>query len=190
MTTYRAATSRRLGLADGEEIAVCSAPGGQRVTSRAFEMAMEPTDVHVGEARDATVAVLCQWALPDSVAEDARLVVSELVTNAIRHGSGAVKLQVRHCGRHVLVGVTDGSSTPARQRRAATSDVGGRGLYLVAHLSWRWGVADDGRTTYAVLPSRPEGEGNPATRLASAMATEAAPPAPASAWDSLILEAH
>ncbi|MEB8343416.1 ATP-binding protein [Streptomyces endophyticus] len=162
MTTYRAATPHHPGTADGEPTAVSNVP---QPMSRTFEMAMSPVDVHVAAARDTSAALLRRWALPDPTVEEARLIVSELVTNAIKHGSGAVKLRVQYGSHQVRIEVTDGSRAPARRRRAGTNDVSGRGLFLVACLSQRWGTTHDGRTTYAVVPAPPEVERGPATAL-------------------------
>ncbi|MEK8169937.1 ATP-binding protein [Streptomyces sp. M19] len=65
--------------------------------------------------------------------------VSELVTNAIRHGSGPIRLRmIRH---DVLIcEVSDATSTSPRLRHARTTDEGGRGLFLVAQISRRWGT--------------------------------------------------
>ncbi|MFD1277632.1 ATP-binding protein [Streptomyces kaempferi] len=71
--------------------------------------------------------MLRQWALPDAPTEDAQLVVSELVTNAISHGSGAVGLRVRYGNRQLRIEVTDGSTTPAKRRRAAPTTWAGEG---------------------------------------------------------------
>ncbi|MEU9847798.1 ATP-binding protein [Streptomyces sp. NPDC047985] len=119
---------------------------------------MEPVDAHVAQARRTTATVLKQWSLPDAPAEDARLVVSELVSNAIIHGSGDVRLRLRlrHDDHELRIRVTDDSTAPARRRRASAAGLGGRGLHLVACLSLRWGVADGGRTTYAVIPTLTE----------------------------------
>ncbi|MFI5662242.1 ATP-binding protein [Streptomyces sp. NPDC051684] len=114
---------------------------------------MEPVGVYVPRARRTTAAVLRQWSLPDALVEDARLVVSELVSNAITHGSGDVRLRLRHDNHELRILVTDDSTAPARRRRAGAEDLNGRGLHLVACLSLRWGVADGGRTTYAVIPA-------------------------------------
>ncbi|MER0424921.1 ATP-binding protein [Streptomyces microflavus] len=153
MTKHRTATSPRAGGEGGDTSAAGTAPTGCPLTSRVFEMVMEPAGVHVAQARRTTAAVLRQWSLPDALTEDARIIVSELVSNAITHGSGDVRLQLRHDNHELRIGVTDDSTAPARQRRAGATDLGGRGLHLVARLSLRWGVADSGRTTYAVIPT-------------------------------------
>ncbi|MFE1516763.1 ATP-binding protein [[Kitasatospora] papulosa] len=113
---------------------------------------MEPVDRHVAQARRTTATVLKLWSLPDTPAADAQLVVSELVSNAIIHGSGDVRLRLRHDDHELQIRVTDDSTAPARRRRASATDLDGRGLYLVGCLSLRWGVADGGRTTYAIIP--------------------------------------
>ncbi|MQY36813.1 hypothetical protein SRB17_48150 [Streptomyces sp. RB17] len=89
------------------------------------------------------VRVLCretllQWGLEATVFAT-ELIVSELVTNAIRYGSPAVGIRLLH-GRSLICEVSDGSGTSPRLRRAATVDEGGRGLFLVAQFAQRWGT--------------------------------------------------
>ncbi|WP_052845024.1 SpoIIE family protein phosphatase [Streptomyces sp. NRRL S-31] len=67
------------------------------------------------------------------------LIVSELVTNAIRYGSPPVGVRLLY-GRCLICEVSDGSGTSPRLRRAATTDEGGRGLFLVAQCAQRWGT--------------------------------------------------
>ncbi|MBL1118239.1 ATP-binding protein [Streptomyces sp. 110] len=156
MTTHRTATPPRPGGDGGGATVAGTAPAGCPLMSRVFEMVMEPTAVHVAQARRTTATVLRGWSLPDAPAENARLVVSELVTNAITHGSGDVRLRLWHDNHELRIWVTDDSTAPARRRRAGVSDHGGRGLHLVERMSLRWGVADSGRTTYAVIPTLTE----------------------------------
>jgi anti-sigma regulatory factor (Ser/Thr protein kinase) len=81
-------------------------------------------------SRHAVVAVLRGWGYRDERwLEAAALVVSELVTNAVRHGGGAVAFTVQaHAGRVVLC-VSDGSSVVPRRRDP--DDDGGRGLAVI-----------------------------------------------------------
>ncbi|MER5600340.1 SpoIIE family protein phosphatase [Streptomyces sp. NPDC002265] len=66
------------------------------------------------------------------------LIVSELVTNAIRYGSPPIRLRlIRHSA--LTCEVIDANSTSPRLRHARTTDEGGRGLFLVAQASQRWG---------------------------------------------------
>ncbi len=91
----------------------------------------------VTDARQATARQLADWGL-DELAFTTELVVSELVTNAIRYAGGPVGLRLIR--KNVLVcEVTDPSNTQPRLRRARTTDEGGRGLFLIAQLTTRWG---------------------------------------------------
>ena len=92
----------------------------------------------VGSIRADVTRKLQDWGLDDAVATTA-LVVSELVTNAIRHATGPIELRLLR-DRALICEVADGSSVSPRLRRAQTTDEGGRGLFLVAQLSQRWGT--------------------------------------------------
>ncbi|SOD83012.1 PAS fold [Streptomyces sp. Ag109_G2-15] len=81
---------------------------------------------------------LLEWGLEET-AFATELIVSELVTNAIRYGSPPVRVRLLH-GRCLICEVSDGSGTSPRMRRAATTDEGGRGLFLVAQFAQRWGT--------------------------------------------------
>ncbi|GIF05673.1 ATP-binding protein [Actinoplanes siamensis] len=92
-----------------------------------------------GAARRAVVAVLGGWGFRDPDWLDAAaVVVSELVTNAVRHGGGCVALRVEAHGARVVVSVADGSSVVPRRRDP--DDVGGRGLALIEALAVDWTV--------------------------------------------------
>ncbi|WP_420712181.1 SpoIIE family protein phosphatase [Streptomyces sp. DSM 15324] len=92
----------------------------------------------VARARAAVTAQLAAWDL-DELAFTTELVASELVTNAIRHATGPVQLRLLR-DRTLICEVSDGSGTSPRLRRARTEDEGGRGLFLVARLTERWGT--------------------------------------------------
>ncbi|MFF9815208.1 SpoIIE family protein phosphatase [Streptomyces sp. NPDC014006] len=81
---------------------------------------------------------LLEWGLEET-GFATELIVSELVTNAIRYGSPPVGVRLLR-GRCLICEVSDGSSTSPRLRRAATTDEGGRGLFLVAQFAQRWGT--------------------------------------------------
>jgi serine phosphatase RsbU (regulator of sigma subunit)/anti-sigma regulatory factor (Ser/Thr protein kinase) len=103
----------------------------------------------VGEARRLADAQLEEWGLPD-LAFVTELVVSELVTNAIRHGSPPIQLRLIY-DQSLICEVSDGSSTSPHLRRARTLDEGGRGLLLVAQLTTNWGTrhTPTGKTIWA-----------------------------------------
>ncbi|MET9729837.1 ATP-binding protein [Streptomyces sp. NPDC006458] len=86
------------------------------------------------------------WDL-DSVGDIAALLVSELVTNALRHATGPIGVRlVRPAGlpRTLLVEVSDPLPDPPRERAARPEDESGRGLQLVASSSRRWGTRPGG----------------------------------------------
>ena len=98
-----------------------------------------PSDPAVlSRRRTAVTGQLAAWDL-DDLAFTTELVVGELVTNAIRHATGPVQLRLLR-DRALICEVRDGSSTSPRLRRARTEDEGGRGLFLVAQLTERWGT--------------------------------------------------
>lgn len=67
------------------------------------------------------------------------LILSELVTNAIRYGGAPIRVRMLH--NHALIcEVSDSGSTAPHLRYASTTDEGGRGLYLVARFADRWGT--------------------------------------------------
>ncbi|MFH8735905.1 SpoIIE family protein phosphatase [Streptomyces sp. NPDC017964] len=103
----------------------------------------------VSKAREWITRQLTMWGL-DDLLFTTQLIVSELVTNAIRYGRPPMDLRlIRH---DVLVcEVTDSSSTQPRLRRARTTDEGGRGLFLVARLGGRWGCrhGQNGKTIWS-----------------------------------------
>jgi serine phosphatase RsbU (regulator of sigma subunit)/anti-sigma regulatory factor (Ser/Thr protein kinase) len=108
-----------------------------------------PDPAAVSRAREWAARQLTTWGLDDLLFAT-ELIVSELVTNAIRYGRAPAELRlIRH---NVLVcEVTDSSSTQPRLRRARATDEGGRGLFLVAQLAARWGCrpGEDRKTIWA-----------------------------------------
>lgn len=112
----------------------------------------------VSKARKWTTRQLTMWGL-DDLLFTTQLIVSELVTNAIRYGRPPMDLRLIH--HDVLVcEVTDSSSTQPRLRRARTTDEGGRGLFLVGQLGGRWGCrhGQNGKTIWSeqVIQDSPE----------------------------------
>ncbi len=96
----------------------------------------------VATARQHATDQLTSWGL-DEAAFVTELVVSELVTNAIRYGGAPIQLRLIR-DRALICEVSDASSTSPHLRRARTYDEGGRGLLLVAQLTQRWGTRPSG----------------------------------------------
>ncbi|MER6437532.1 SpoIIE family protein phosphatase [Streptomyces sp. NPDC001185] len=92
----------------------------------------------VRDARQLAARQLTEWGL-ERLEDPTKLIVSELVTNAVRHATGPVGLRlIQH---HVLTcEVTDASVCSPQLLRADSADENGRGLFLVAQLSRRWGT--------------------------------------------------
>jgi serine phosphatase RsbU (regulator of sigma subunit)/anti-sigma regulatory factor (Ser/Thr protein kinase) len=105
----------------------------------------------VARARDLASLQLASWNLQE-LAFTAELVVSELVTNAIRYGGHPVRLRLIRQDT-LICEVSDGSNTAPHLRRARMFDEGGRGLFIVAQLAERWGTRQrpDGKTIWAEL---------------------------------------
>ena len=81
---------------------------------------------------------------PDSVIEVAQLLTSELVTNAMEHASGVVRVSLDCADGILRVRVRDGSpARPSTRQPLNLDEVRGRGLLLVASLAMSWGVAPD-----------------------------------------------
>ncbi|MBB1253918.1 serine/threonine-protein phosphatase [Streptomyces sp. OF3] len=91
----------------------------------------------VARARELARAQLAEWDL-GALTDTTELLVSELVTNALRHGAGTIRLRLLfdHC---LVCEVWDSGQVQPRRRRAQDTDEGGRGLQLVELLSARWG---------------------------------------------------
>ncbi|MFJ5304295.1 ATP-binding protein [Streptomyces sp. NPDC088350] len=93
----------------------------------------------VAHAREPACEKLAECDVADGTSFVVELVVSELVTHAIRCGGAPGRLRlIRHRGR--IVEVADSGNTPPHLRRAATEDEGSRGLFLVAQLTERRGT--------------------------------------------------
>jgi anti-sigma regulatory factor (Ser/Thr protein kinase) len=107
-----------------------------------------------------------QWCLPflrswaGSATNDSLLVLSELVTNAIVHGSGPIDVRVMHRDNEIRIEVSDQARGVVAVADRGPEALGGRGLLLVRELAARWGVdpGDPGKTVWAELPVDPSGE--------------------------------
>ncbi|MFH8560874.1 SpoIIE family protein phosphatase [Streptomyces sp. NPDC017988] len=114
----------------------------------------------VGRARELACDQLRAWDL-EPLCDTAELLVSELVTNALRYGEGEIRLRLL-LDRTLVCEVWDGGFVQPRRRRARDTDEGGRGLQLVGLLSAAWGSrrTPRGKTVWFELPL-PDGETEP-----------------------------
>ncbi|MFE7950228.1 PAS domain-containing protein [Streptomyces sp. NPDC057426] len=110
-----------------------------------------PALTAVSDARHRAVRLIEEWGLTET-AFAVELIVSELVTNAIRHGVPPIRLRiVRNPADHtVTCEVSDAGTAAPHLRRARAADEGGRGIFISGELSDRWGVrwSDEGKTVW------------------------------------------
>ncbi len=98
----------------------------------------DPTCVRA--ARHAAAAAVAGWAVRPGVAEEACLVVSELVTNALTHGRSDAQLRLLHEGSYLRVEVADEDTRLPVLVAPDAQSLSGRGLSLVASLASLWGA--------------------------------------------------
>ncbi|OKI47772.1 PAS sensor protein [Streptomyces sp. TSRI0281] len=113
---------------------------------------LPPEPRSVGRARELARSQLLAWDLDDLV-DTTELLVSELVTNALRYGEGEIRLRLLR-DRTLVCEVWDAGLVQPRRRRARDTDEGGRGLQLVGLLSAAWGSrrTPRGKTVWFELP--------------------------------------
>ncbi|MFJ4472916.1 SpoIIE family protein phosphatase [Streptomyces sp. NPDC089424] len=120
-------------------------------SDRVADLELPSDPALVAHARTVTERQLENWGLSD-LSFNAALVVSELVTNSIRYATGPVMLRLIR-DRCLLCEVSDRVHTAPHLRRARRDEEGGRGLFLVAQVSQRWGTryTSSGKTIWAEL---------------------------------------
>ncbi|MBB4901325.1 serine phosphatase RsbU (regulator of sigma subunit)/PAS domain-containing protein/anti-sigma regulatory factor (Ser/Thr protein kinase) [Streptomyces griseostramineus] len=129
--------SRRPGRA-GDDIALLVARTRALAADRIAEWPVPSDPAAVAEVRAAVTRKLAEWGL-DELTFTTELILSELVTNAIRYGGAPIRVRMLH-DRNLICEVYDSSSTSPHLRYATMTDEGGRGLFLVAQLAERWGT--------------------------------------------------
>ncbi|MFI1990603.1 ATPase [Actinoplanes sp. NPDC020271] len=120
---------------------------------RRHRLEPDPTSVRVARA---SVGEACLWWDLRHVADEARLIVSELVTNAIVHAGTQFDVMVSYTGRFLRIAVQDGSFAMPRITESP-DDASGWGLRLVTQTSRHWGAVGlpTGKIVWALLVTRP-----------------------------------
>jgi anti-sigma regulatory factor (Ser/Thr protein kinase) len=103
------------------------------------DVLLESSTAAVRQAREVTASTLAHWRCGAQCIDDAVLVVSEMVTNAIRHGGGQVRLRLCWSAGYLRVEVRDASPLLPRLLPTNPAADRGRGLRIVARLASRWG---------------------------------------------------
>jgi anti-anti-sigma regulatory factor len=134
--------------------ALARADGGGQAGSR-VRLALEPSTSAAATARRLIDKVCLEWNLL-TLRDTARLIVTELVSNAVRHAATAIQVTVSHTDDAIHIGVRDHSTAPARRGDPVPPTVeGGRGLLVVDLMSRAWGTTPthDGKAVWATLSS-------------------------------------
>ncbi len=105
------------------------------------------------QARRIVGEAVAAWGVSPDVSEDAALVVTELVSNAVDHAAGPLELTVSRTRGGVRIEVADQSPTLPQPRPVQVDSARGRGLIIVAALSREWGTSPTtaGKVVWAEL---------------------------------------
>ncbi|MEU6196340.1 SpoIIE family protein phosphatase [Streptomyces sp. NPDC047061] len=133
-----AAVLERLPARPSDDVALIVARTRALGADRIAEWQVPADPAAVSEVRAKVTRQLAEWDL-DELSFTTELILSELVTNAIRHGRPPIGVRLLR-DRSLICEVSDASTTSPHLRYAASTDEGGRGLFLVAQLSERWGT--------------------------------------------------
>lgn len=116
------------------------------------QVVLPPVASSVPEGRAFVRKALTAWHC-ESCADEALLLSSEVLTNALRHAAGPIDLRVRRTTRELTVEVADRNPQMPQPREAGEEEESGRGLLLVRALASEWGVrpTDEGKSTWFTL---------------------------------------
>ncbi|MFD7507356.1 ATP-binding protein [Streptomyces sp. NPDC059850] len=116
-----------------------------------FVMSCTRSPERVAQIRRISAAHLRLWGLGECV-ETATLLISELVTNAVRYGErDEISFSLSHLKGEVRIDAGDGSPGHPRVKRPASYEETGRGMLIVDTLADEWGTTDDGSRTWATI---------------------------------------
>ncbi|QIG44971.1 SpoIIE family protein phosphatase [Nocardioides anomalus] len=146
----------RLRLPDGpdDDVAVLAARVAETGVQAVRELVLEDADTAPTQARDAVRRHLEDVGVTTrEVVEDALLVTSELVTNAVLHAEAPVELRLVSSRTELRIEVHDREASQPLRRSPDLDDEHGRGLTIVAALSTHWGTrpSGSGKVVWAVL---------------------------------------
>ncbi|EFF89788.1 LOW QUALITY PROTEIN: membrane protein, partial [Streptomyces sp. e14] len=100
---------------------------------------LEADRTSVATARRHARRQLADWGVDEETSFNTQLIVSELVTNAVRYGTPPIEVRLIH-DRTLTCEVRDASPAAPHLRHAHVADEGGRGLFLTAQVAQSWGI--------------------------------------------------
>ncbi|MER6913494.1 SpoIIE family protein phosphatase [Streptomyces sp. NPDC000594] len=136
--TCRAVLAALPGSQPRDDVALLVARTRRLDPSRIASWRVPSDTAAVAPVRAECARTLQRWGL-EEISFTSELILSELITNAVRYATQPITVRLIH-STSLICEVFDGSSTSPHLRRAATTDEGGRGLFLVAQLAERWGT--------------------------------------------------
>jgi anti-sigma regulatory factor (Ser/Thr protein kinase) len=130
-------------------------PGGEPRLRWSTSWESDPPVRAVPHTRERVAAVLAEWGLSGEPVEPTLLVVTELLSNAIDHAHGPVRLSVERSAETVRVEVRDATPEAPQLQPPDPVRARGRGVHLVDALSSRWGWTPDppGKVVWAEVPT-------------------------------------
>jgi signal transduction histidine kinase/DNA-binding response OmpR family regulator len=139
-----------------DDVAIVAVVSGADATD-ALTMALEPTPESASMARQAVKATLSRWKADSDTISNVALVATELVTNAIRHGSAPIQIHVRLDEAGIVVEVSDGAHGRPLARNLDPSSIDGRGLHLIDAVGTEMGsrTIGAGKAVWCLVPSNP-----------------------------------
>ncbi|MEV6251556.1 SpoIIE family protein phosphatase [Streptomyces sp. NPDC051742] len=147
--TCAAVIDTMLPAGSSDDVALLVARVRRLTPDRVAEWDVPRDPAAVSPVRNACARKLAEWGLED-ISFGAELILSELITNAVRYGIEPIQVRLLH-STSLICEVSDGSSTSPHIRRASDTDEGGRGLFLVAQYAEKWGTrySPRGKTIWA-----------------------------------------
>ncbi|NBE53470.1 SpoIIE family protein phosphatase [Streptomyces boluensis] len=137
--TARAVADTVMPAHPSDDVALLVARTRRLDPAQVAEWHVEPDPAAVAPVRAECAAKLDEWGM-EEIAHTTELILSELITNAIRYGRPPIRVRLLHDDDSLICEVADASGTSPHLRRASTTDEGGRGLFLVAQFAQRWGT--------------------------------------------------
>lgn len=120
-----------------------------------YRLPLPPHSIASRQAHKVLEWALSEWCVGGSCADDAHIVLGELVTNALMHSMDVFTLALNLQRDQILIEVWDCTDATPEVRPPDSYAVNGRGMFLVDALSKEWGVRPEergGKTVWAAIP--------------------------------------